>query len=366
MNNLKFSYKQFTNKKSVLEGFTDSDTAIPPSVSLDLSQRTEEDITKNIELFKFNMIKPGHTFRELNTILQKAYLPWFGQSKMAKIYANMYLGQGYADVFTLLGYHESIDPLMDEYLIVRDYMFKKGRDLGLLFPYSAGLTKVKAGLGDGEGSDKQLFTINCIKIKPAPGKGQSIETVTFHPDAEIKDFVVYIDLSTQDSAALNDKFDFAASNLVSRKPIKPFIDRVARCIERYEYEFFVSQPKKVNEDNDCKFKIKKFLINGRYVPSSDIKIKKSSVINGLEAFPSSQFDNTGQLVDPGDGNIVFKNQAGISLFKIMMKGKIETLSIQYGGKRAPGLQITENTSVILSEDKVPENKEIHNYVLSSF
>ena len=366
MNNLKFSYKQFTNKNSVIEGFKDSDTVKAPSVSLDRSEMSEEDIKKNIELFKFNMIKPGHTFRELNTLLQKSYLPWFGESRMAKIYANMYLGQGYADVFTLLGYHESIDPLMQEYLIVRDYMFKKGRDLGLLFPYSAGLSKVKAGLGDGKGSDKQVFSINCIKIKPAPGEGQSIETVTFHPDAEIKDFVVYIDLSTQDSAALNDKLDFAASNLVSRKPIKPFIDKVARCIERYEYEFFVSQPKKVNEDNDSRIRIKKFLINGRYVASSEIKITKSSVINGLAAFPSSQFDETGQLADPGEGNIDFKNQAGISLFKIMLKGKIETLSIQYGGKRAPGLQITENTSVILSEDKVPEDKEIHNYVLSSF
>ena len=121
MNNLKFSYKQFTNKNSVIEGFKDSGTMKAPSVSLDRSEMSEEDIKKNIELFKFNMIKPGHTFRELNTLLQKSYLPWYGESRMAKIYANMYLGQGYADVFTLLGYHESIDPLMQEYLIVRDY-----------------------------------------------------------------------------------------------------------------------------------------------------------------------------------------------------------------------------------------------------
>ena len=61
MDKLNFSYKKFN--LSQIEAFTNNQALV-------ISQQREVD---KVDIYSFNIINPGHTFRELNIILNKYY-----------------------------------------------------------------------------------------------------------------------------------------------------------------------------------------------------------------------------------------------------------------------------------------------------
>ena len=175
MNKLNFSYKKFNT--SNIEHFS-----IPKQSMTQIKQQLREIL--DVEIYNFNLINPGHTFRELNLILNSDYLPWYGNSKHVYSHAHSYLKDGYLSADSILKFNETIDPILGEKIIVNEGYFSN-KDIKIVFPWNSGNVSDITQSGSQVGDQSNSTGVHCYVIRPAPGDGAPGEFVNYDVDDPI-------------------------------------------------------------------------------------------------------------------------------------------------------------------------------------
>ena len=361
MNKLNFSYKKFNT--SNIEHFS-----IPKQSMTQIKQQLREIL--DVEIYNFNLINPGHTFRELNLILNSDYLPWYGNSKHVYSHAHSYLKDGYLSADSILKFNETIDPILGEKIIVNEGYFSN-KDIKIVFPWNSGNVSDITQSGSQVGDQSNSTGVHCYVIRPAPGDGAPGEFVNYDVDDPIEDFIIFVDYSNKIKPPLVKSIRNSDNETPTKtppytfappvKPIKPFLDKMTKCLKQYKYEFIISAEKHVNLSNpSIALRIKNFRVNNSKISSGRIKLNQDTIATNTDIG-----SNNWVRFEAGADRI------GKSLFTVTTDGKVNSFSMTFFRQsESPGLNILENNISILNET---ENRGsgnqgilIANYDLSEF
>ena len=352
MNKLIFSYKKFNTVP--IEHFSN-----PITPMTQIKQQLREKL--DVDIFQFSLINPGHTFRELSVILNKDNLPWFGNSEYVYSHAHSYLKDGYLSADSILKFNETIDPILGEKITVNQGYFSN-KDIKIIFPWSSGKVGDIKQSGSQVGNQTNHTGIHCYVVRPAPGEGATGEFVNYDVDHPIEDFIIFVDYSSrmkppliksgnniafdnQDEVKSNININDMKSGAPPLKPIKPFVDRMFKCLKQYKYEFIISVEKSIGTNRPLK--LKNFKVNNRRVTSSEVTLNQEIVTR----------DRNGNNLNTEIGNpttfVTFEQGSdlvGKTLFTITTDGKVDSFSMTFGRNAdTPGLNILENNITSINE-----------------